>query len=200
MLYKILIIIIMNISEIVCNKYSADTIDTNNVSSLVGSIVMLAYAPNGLTTTSIPGYLVCDGSFVNRFTYANLFNFLTTYNTSWPTSGDQFQLPDLRGVFLRSIPMGTGNDPDGGSGRGVNVYQGYAMKRLTGRSNPFQNDYAALRNADGSFWTDTSTGSTDSGGGGDSCVGSYLDTGRQTTINNSECRPNNIAFLACIKY
>jgi microcystin-dependent protein len=192
----------MNISEIIsCDNYVSDSINTLNVSSLVGSVVMISYSPDGLSTTTIPGYLVCDGSFVNISSYRNLYNFLTTNNTNYPVTGSgQFQLPDLRGVFLRAMPMGTGNDPDGGSGRSANTYQGYAMKRLTGRTNPFQNDYHALRNADGSFWTDTSTGDTDSNGGDNSCVGSQLDTGIQTTINNSECRPNNMSFLACIKY
>ena len=200
-MYKILINIIMNISEIIsCDNYISDSIDTDNVSSLVGSVIMISYSPDGLSTTSIPGYLVCDGSFVNISSYQNLYNFLNTNNTNYPQTTDQFQLPDLRGVFLRSMPMGTGNDPDGGSGRTANTYQGYAMKRLTGRTNPFQNDYGALRNADGSFWTDTSTGDTDGDSGDDSCVGSNLDTGRQCTINNSECRPNNMSFLACIKY
>ena len=190
----------MNISEVIkCDNYNATVVNTNKISSLVGTVTMLAFSPSGLTTTSIPGYLVCDGSWVNIATYQDLYDFLNSNNTNYPQNATQFQLPDLRGVFLRCMPLGTGNDGDGGSSRGANVYQGYAMKRISGRTCAFQNDYEVIRRGDGVFWSDTSWGGTDSDNGRDSVCGANFYVSRQCTTG-PECRPNNMAFLACIKY
>lgn len=44
------------------------------------------------------GWLLCDGSYLNRTTYARLFAAIgTTYGT---TAGDNFRIPDYRGRFL----------------------------------------------------------------------------------------------------
>jgi microcystin-dependent protein len=63
---------------------------------------------------SIPeGFLVCDGSAVTREIYADLFSAI---GTSWGL-GDgatTFNVPDLRGMFLRGVDMGKGEDPDSG--------------------------------------------------------------------------------------
>lgn len=78
-----------------------------------GTIV--AYGGPSAGGNAVPdGWLLCDGSAVSRTTYANLFaavgiNF---------GSGDgikTFNLPDLRGRFLRGIDDGTGRDPDASS-------------------------------------------------------------------------------------
>jgi microcystin-dependent protein len=63
-------------------------------------------------TTRVPsGWLLCDGSAVSRTTYASLFNvILSNYG-----SGDgatTFNVPDLRGRFLRGTDNGAGVDPD----------------------------------------------------------------------------------------
>jgi microcystin-dependent protein len=57
------------------------------------------------------GWLVCDGSAVKRSVYPALF---AAIGTSWG-SGDgasSFNLPDLRGRFLRGVDQGQGRDPD----------------------------------------------------------------------------------------
>ena len=62
--------------------------------------------------TNVPnGYLLCDGSAVSRTTYAALF---AAIGTAWG-AGDgstTFHLPDMRGVFLRGVDNGRGQDPD----------------------------------------------------------------------------------------
>lgn len=76
-------------------------------SGLVGSIISYA----GISVPS--GYLVCDVSTISRTTYANLF---ASLGTSWG-AGDgstTFNLPDLRGRFMRGVDNGAGNDPNAG--------------------------------------------------------------------------------------
>ncbi|QSE97877.1 tail fiber protein [Fulvivirga lutea] len=69
---------------------------------------------------SVPaGYLACDGSAVSRTTFADLF---AAIGTSWG-NGDgstTFNLPDLRGRFVRGVNAGTGNDPNAGSRTALN--------------------------------------------------------------------------------
>lgn len=94
------------------------------------------------------GWLLCDGSPVSRNEYANLY---TAIGVCWGT-GDgatTFNLPDLRGMFLRGVSGESGNDSDadnrvlltdngGNTGNNVGSYQGDAIRNITG------NAYAVL--------------------------------------------------------
>lgn len=65
------------------------------------------------------GYLLCDGLAVSRATYAALY---TTIGISCG-SGDgssTFNVPELRGYFLRGVDGGSGNDPDASSRTAMN--------------------------------------------------------------------------------
>lgn len=73
-----------------------------------GSI--LAFAGDSPPT----GWLLCDGSAVSRTQYSNLFGAIAVH---WG-AGDSitsFNLPDLRGRFLRGQDRGTGHDPGAAS-------------------------------------------------------------------------------------
>ena len=61
------------------------------------------------TTTAPSGYLECDGSAVSRTTYADLF---TVIGTTWGAGNGSstFNLPDLRGEFVRGWDNGRGVD------------------------------------------------------------------------------------------
>lgn len=61
------------------------------------------------TAGSVPtGYLLCDGSSYSQTDYANLFSVInTTYGSS---SGSTFNVPDLRGEFIRGLDNGRGVD------------------------------------------------------------------------------------------
>lgn len=87
-------------------------------------------APYG-GATAPEGWLLCDGSTVSRSLYADLFAAL---GTAWGEGNGTttFNLPDLRGRFVRGVDQGTGNDPDaaqrtahnnGNSGDNVGSYQ-----------------------------------------------------------------------------
>ncbi len=82
--------------------------------SSVPAGTILAYGGPIDASHAVPaGWLVCDGSAVSRTTYATL---LTAIGVGYGT-GDQvttFNLPDLRGYFLRGLDTTTGgaNDPN----------------------------------------------------------------------------------------
>jgi microcystin-dependent protein len=67
---------------------------------------IMAYAGD----TAPPGWLLCDGAYLNRTTYATLFAVVSTrFGTS---KTDNFAVPDFRGRFLRGRDGGIGRDPD----------------------------------------------------------------------------------------
>ena len=78
-----------------------------------------AGSPTGVITAfagveAPAGFLICDGSPVSRTTYAGLF---AVIGESFG-AGDgvnTFNLPDLRGRFLRGLDGEAGNDPDKGT-------------------------------------------------------------------------------------
>jgi microcystin-dependent protein len=67
-------------------------------------------ASDGGTGAAPPGWLLCDGSAVSRATYANLFTAIGI-NFGGGDGISTFNLPDLRGRFLRGNDSGTGRDP-----------------------------------------------------------------------------------------
>lgn len=78
----------------------AGQIDAANLVGMIAPFAMSS-APSG--------WLVCDGSAISRTTYANLF---TAISTTWGVGDGSttFNLPDLRGEFLRGFDGGKGVD------------------------------------------------------------------------------------------
>lgn len=69
-----------------------------------GSIISFAGA------AAPAGFLICDGSAISRTDYADLFAVLgTTYGVGNGTT--TFNIPDLRGEFIRGADAGKGTDP-----------------------------------------------------------------------------------------
>jgi hypothetical protein len=60
------------------------------------------------------GWVLCDGSTVSRTTYATLFAAIGT-NFGGGDGVSTFNLPDLRGRFMRGMDAGAGRDPDAAS-------------------------------------------------------------------------------------
>jgi microcystin-dependent protein len=73
--------------------------------------MMMAF---GGPVANIPaGWKLCDGAVMDRTNFAALFNAI---GTSWGApDGNSFNLPDLRGMFLRGVDSGAGNDPNANS-------------------------------------------------------------------------------------
>jgi microcystin-dependent protein len=75
--------------------------------------VIMPFAGN---PAQIPqGWLLCDGSALSSSDYPQLYSVISTFwgNGSSDTTGTKnFNLPDLRGLFLRGVDNGAGKDPD----------------------------------------------------------------------------------------
>ncbi len=65
------------------------------------------------------GFLLCDGSEISRITFAGLFAKISTFHGEGNGS-TTFNLPDMRGKFVRGVDNGETNDPDAGSRSAVN--------------------------------------------------------------------------------
>lgn len=95
-------------------------------------------------TEKIPtGWLLCDGTAISRSDYANLYDAI---GVCWGTGDGSttFNLPDLRGMFLRGVSGESGNDADannrgmlantgGNTGNNVGSYQSDAIRNIFGK-------------------------------------------------------------------
>lgn len=124
------------------------------------------------------GWLKCNGAAVSRTTYAALFAAIST------TFGDgngstTFNVPDLRGEFVRGWDDGRGVD----TGRAFGGFQAAALAQHTHPFPLVAQGYGALSGVA------LLTGSVSNGGN--------LDTQNNA---GTETRPRNVALLLCIKY
>lgn len=102
-----------------------------------GSIHTFAYSPDSSPT----GYLLCDGTAVSRTTYSSLFALV---GTTWGVGDGSttFNLPDLRGMFLRGAGahgtqnMADGNDFNGGTvgSYSADKFQGHVHEYFAGNT------------------------------------------------------------------
>ena len=141
-------------------------------------------------SSTVPtGYLECNGAAVSRTTYSQLFDALGTVFGSGNGSST-FNVPDLRGEFVRGWDNGRGVD----SGRGFASAQSDEFKNHQHQFGgddqcQSQGSYTTL----GSFAYDAS--STASGGGK-----RMRTKDDSTNAGGTEVRPRNIALMAVIKY
>ena len=180
----------------------APTAELNYVDGVTSAIQTqidgIAAAPTGsviqFAGSSAPsGYLKANGNAVSRTTYAALFAAIgTAYGTG--DGSTTFNLPDLRGEFVRGLDDGRGVD----SGRAIGSAQ----------EDAFQGHWHGIENA--------TNGQAGNDGGGGAGSGNIRIDGAPSTpypyatyttsdgVNGtprtaSETRPRNIALLYCIK-
>lgn len=125
------------------------------------------------------GYLRCDGQAVSRTKYKSLFDAIgTTYG--FGDAFTTFNLPDLRGQFIRGGDYGAGVD----AGRAFGSLQSDSIASHSHTINRVA--YAGISGSGGKF-----VGTADS-----------PDAGQGTTnaFGGSETRPKNVALQFCIKY
>lgn len=109
---------------------TADHIATGAVQGVdVGTVAAFAMA------SAPTGWLAADGSAVSRTTYSGLF---AVIGTTWGTGNGSttFNVPDLRGAFVRgSGSHGSSSDAGGTAfgGQSVGNYQNDQMQKITGR-------------------------------------------------------------------
>lgn len=161
-------------------------------------------------STAPTGYLKANGAAVSRTTYATLFAAIgTTYGAG--NGSTTFNLPDLRGEFIRGLDDGRGVD----SGRTLGSTQTDQNKQhnhggatstetLEGELRKISETWNNNGTATGvfskvaGFNSNGTPDSPDSSGSG----GIDFDATHSHTISNdggTESRPRNIALLACIK-
>lgn len=158
---------------------------TFSESAPVGTVEMFA----GATTPM--GYLFCKGQSLSTTSYAALF---AVIGYRYGGSGNNFNLPDFRGVFPRGFDDGRGID----SGRVLGTKQESAAPNITGKIHV---GYSTV--ASGAFahaeqnWDGTGGGTTNA------CRNATFDASRSSSVYQSgvkEVRPVNLAINFIIKY
>lgn len=154
--------------------------DLNALSGGIGSPGAIQYYA---MSTAPTGWLKANGAAISRSTYAALFSAIgVTYG-----SGDgstTFNLPDLRGEFIRGWDDGRGVD----SGRTFGTAQGGAIQSHNHNTSPF---LGTINFSRAGFDPSGLAFLTSEAGGGPGTVSS---------TGGTETRPRNVALLACIKY
>lgn len=155
--------------------------------------------PFGGDADHVPtGWMLCDGRELERSKYQSLYQ---TIGKSFG-EGDgssTFNVPDLRGVFLRGVSGETKKDPDAGLrsfskkggniGNAVGSYQGDAIRNFTGSFNASTGS-GVFKNGGGSFYIGSKSVHWFSN--------SILDLSLQVPVG-SDNRPVNISVNYIIK-
>lgn len=144
-----------------------------------GAVIYVAHL------NALNGYLKCNGGAVSRTTYANLFAAIgTTYGVG--DGSTTFNLPELRGEFIRGLDDSRGVD----SGRSLGSAQGFLNAQHT-------HDSPVSTNG---FWTDIGGLFAVNIGGSGANMNRALVTGNQSgSFAGGEARPRNVAMYAVIK-
>ena len=172
-----------------------------NVSMPPGTIV-----PYGGET--IPeGWLLCDGREISRSEYANLYNAIKTI---WGhgNNSSTFNLPDMRGVFLRGVSDDSGKDEDvndrvplkegGNSGNKVGSYQEDAIRNITANGGWWESHTTHNDQLTGAFYANDS-GKFGSGSSDRDNQQMGFDASRVVPVG-SDNRPKNVYVNYIIKY
>ncbi len=162
-----------------------------------GSVISFA----GVTAPA--GFLLCNGSAVSRTTYDKLFSAIGTIYGAGDDSST-FNLPDLRGRFVRGFDGGVGRDLS----RTLGSVQEDAMQKITGNIQYLWTTYPAgktpLQTTGTGAISTTAYSSTPYGGIEDSDDQYYYRTSMsfdssKVVRSADETRPKNIAMNYIIK-
>lgn len=170
-----------------------------------GMIVPFAGPAENIPT----GWLLCDGAEVSRSAYPNLYQAI---GVCWGEgdANSTFNLPDLRGMFLRGVSGESGRDADadsrtmliadkgGNTGNNVGSYQNDAIRNIKGETNGSWSDFKCS----GAFYNIST-----------SCQGTFkdwskcwhrlgFDASRSVGADHvgSDNRPQNVYVTYIIKY
>lgn len=162
----------------------ADLIEGFSDDEGIGTITACAFE------TPSAGSLECDGAAVSRLVFSRLFNKIgVRFGTG--DGSTTFNIPDLRGEFIRGFDNGAGNDPDAGS--------------RTDSGDGTSGDNVGTKQLD-QFDSHTHTvvgdGTSSAGSGFAGEIGQDTDGSSFTTNarGGSETRPRNIYMMYCIKF
>lgn len=157
-------------------------------------------------TTAPAGWLKANGAAISREAFAALFGVIGT-RAGEGDGFNTFNLPDLRGEFVRCLDDGRGIDPNrplGGGQASQNLAHdhtgstssngSHSHTYIDGRPMHPPGD-PGLQNGNTfkGIWENTDTRTT-------SPAGSHSHTLTTDKSGGNEARPRNVALLACIKY
>tara|TARA_R110000803_G_scaffold40045_2_gene86212 strand:+ start:464 stop:970 length:507 start_codon:yes stop_codon:yes gene_type:complete len=130
-------------------------------------------------STAPTGWLKANGAAIFRSTYSDLFTAIgTTYGAG--DGSTTFNIPDLRGEFLRSLDDGRGID----TARALGSAQADIMKAHVHPNSPIGGGaYSGNQSKLSSTWGPQNVANVNTG-----------------AFGGAETRPRNVALLACIKY
>lgn len=161
---------------------------------LASSVILI---PTGMIapfamSTAPTGWLECDGSAVSRTTYSDLFTALgTTHGVG--DGSTTFNVPDLRGEFIRGWDNGKGTD----SGRTFASSQTDALQNITGTI------YGSVVGSHGGQATGAFTSQSANSTYRDSLETSggsqFVFDASNVARTSTETRPRNIAMMYCVK-
>ena len=146
--------------------------------------------------SSIPTHcLECNGATISRETYSELFAAIgTTYGTG--DGSTTFNLPDLRGEFIRGFDNGRGVD----AGRALGSAQLDAMQKISGRAVDIYGGANPV--VTGAFAESGKevVGAFTPGAGMTRSVWFLVLDSSLVTRTAAETRPRNVAMMFCIVY
>jgi len=181
-------------------KLSADDIKTINGASIVGQgDVSVQSIVTGTiiikANTDVPsGFLECNGAALSRTTYKELYDIIgTTYGAGDGSS--TFNLPDLRGEFIRGWDNGRGVD----TGRNIGTSQSDTIRNITGTFTDIRVRLNGITTTSGAFTSTNGVYSADSSNGSAITKNYNFDASNVVPTSN-ENRPRNISMMYCIKY
>lgn len=173
----------------------------NAVCFPAGMIVPFAGEVDNIPT----GWMLCDGRELSRSAYNKLF---TAIGVCWGVGNGSttFNIPDLRGMFLRGVSGDSGNDPDanerynehgGNQGNDVGTTQDYATPHIQGTFKSFDR---GITGVSGVFYdTDDVWSSNVKGGNGDDWGAVTGFDNNLVTNTSTESRPKNVYVNYIIK-
>ena len=159
-------------------------------SGLTGSIV--AYTANTVPS----GYLECNGAAVSRTDFSALFAIIS--DDFGPGNGSStFNLPDLRGEFIRGWDHGAGNDPDvlTRTDRGDGVTDDRIGTKQASALESHTHAFPSIQ-----FQVETGSGLSDNGGDQRGNINMNTLTLGSTGDGTGETRPRNIYMMYLIKF
>ncbi len=143
------------------------------------------------------GWLECSGAEVGRTAYPKLFEAIGTV-FGQGDGQSTFNLPDLRGQFIRGWDCGRGLDP----GRIFGSDQGFALENITGNAQIGGYSTSGTNNTGALYGLNIANYAPAS-----AAVHNTVKSANQLAIDASrvastaeETRPRNVALMACIKY
>jgi hypothetical protein len=177
-------------------------------SSLVSNLAYALCPPGTVVaymgTNAPPGWLLCDGSLVSRTNDATLFSVIGTASGSGDGS-TTFNLPDLRGVFLRGMNGSRSDsfaDSDDNTTLRTNIFTGGNTGNAVGsyQQDAFAAHYHQTTMSDNNGVANTWGNPLGHGVGGEFSGTSDGGIDPTSTVGGSETRPKNAYVNYIIKY